>query len=218
MSASPAARAAIPNALTLARLALTAIFVALLAMYTWPARPAWALPAAAILFIIAAATDALDGHLARKWSVVSVFGRVMDPFADKVLVLGAFIMMAGPGFIDADTGRLVSGAQPWIVVVILARELLVTSLRGVYESQGVSFAADWSGKAKMILQSIAIPAILLILWLAPPGDVTRGWARWAIDILIWATLAITIISCLPYLVRSATAHRAAGARPKDKAP
>lgn len=208
LSAALFRRAAVPNWLTAARIVIAFGFLALLSVYRFPHAHEWALPAAAALFLIAAATDALDGHLARKWSATSLFGRVMDPFADKVLVIGAFIMLAGPAFAVASGDRttVVTGVRPWMVAVILARELLVTSIRGVYEARGVSFPADWSGKWKMILQSAAVPVILLTVWTAPAEGAERamlsGWRRWLTDGVVWATLLVTLVSGWTYVVRA----------------
>ena len=94
-----ALRRSLPNALTLLRLVLAAGFFATLNAYRYPDHnTAWAAVAIAI-FIAAAVTDAFDGYLARKWDVISQFGRLMDPFCDKVLILGAFIYLAGPRFV-----------------------------------------------------------------------------------------------------------------------
>jgi len=199
-----ALRRSLPNALTIARIVLAGVFFALLALHR-PGEPTdTTLLIAAGLFLVAALTDALDGHLARKWRVVSRFGRVMDPFADKVLVLGAFIMLAGPGFAGApraDAPPLqLTGVEPWMVVVILARELLVTSLRGLVEAEGGDFSASWSGKWKMILQSVAVPLILVLVAITPvgPGSVSR----WVIDTTVWLTVAVTALSAIPYLRRA----------------
>jgi CDP-diacylglycerol---glycerol-3-phosphate 3-phosphatidyltransferase len=169
----------------------------------------WLLLAAG-LFILAAVTDALDGHLARKWRVVSVFGRVMDPFADKLLVIGGFVFLAGPGFWLAKEGGgtvVVSRVTPWVVVIVLGRELLVTSIRAVVESAGGSFAASASGKWKMILQSVCIPAVLVILSLPHEipwtGKVGEAWRHFAVLGLVWGTTAITAWSGVPYVVRAA---------------
>ncbi|MBX3315623.1 MAG: CDP-diacylglycerol--glycerol-3-phosphate 3-phosphatidyltransferase [Phycisphaeraceae bacterium] len=203
----------LPNALTLLRVAMAALFVALIAFRSRPfptgtsipdAPPDAGLLLAGTLFVLAALTDALDGYLARKWRVVSKFGRIMDPFADKVLVLGAFVMLAGPAFTSA-SGDLVSGVAPWMVVVILARELLVTSIRAALEGDGIDFSAGWAGKAKMVLQSVVVPLILILLaWGAP----ARGSAiAWAIDIAVWATVVATILSGIPYITRAISATR-----------
>lgn len=222
----------LPNALTIARVVLAIAFFAVLAPWRYQDSPLargespdWWLLGAAAIFVIAAATDALDGHLARKWNVVSAFGRIMDPFADKVLVIGAFLMLAGPGFTAVwethlmvpgtdqlhDTGTLVvsvSFVQPWMVVLILARELLVTSIRGVLEGQGVAFPACWSGKLKMILQSICVPAVLVLMNVLPANDgTTTDWAGRASQILVWATIIVTAWSGVPYVLRASESLR-----------
>lgn len=198
----------LPNALTLARLVLAAIFFILLSI---PARDALthhparsSILIAAIIFILAAATDFLDGHLARRWNVVSRFGRILDPFADKILVLGAFVILAGGQFIapSLDGGTLqTTGVLPWMAILILARELLITSLRGLYESAGIDFSAIWAGKLKMILQSIAVPIILftLFIWYDNP---TRSTPRTINLITAYATTIITALSAIPYITKA----------------
>lgn len=215
----PSRKAQIPNLLTLGRVVMAIVVVLLLSSVS--ARSLRAEPSlgdrlgdlthastavlvtAALLFIIAALTDFLDGHLARKWKVESKFGRVMDPFADKLLVLGAFIMLAGPGFTSTveGIGRIqVSAVSGWMVVAMMARELLVTTIRGVYEADGVDFSAGWSGKAKMVLQSVAIPLILLIVAFGTPGPDTP--ARVFLLLLMWITTFVTLLSALPYIGRA----------------
>ncbi|GIW74003.1 MAG: hypothetical protein KatS3mg103_0525 [Phycisphaerales bacterium] len=166
------------------------------------AGPRASLLAAAGLFVAAAITDALDGHLARKWKAVSIFGRIMDPLADKLLVLGAAIMLAGPAFaLRSEAGQaMAAGFTGWMAVVILARELLVTSIRGAYEARGVDFSASAWGKAKMVVQSLAIPACLLAagLWAGQrPAWVARG-----VELAAWATTIVTAASALPYVHRA----------------
>ncbi|MCP3903732.1 MAG: hypothetical protein GY715_08870 [Planctomycetes bacterium] len=193
-----------PNALTVLRLVFAAAFFAALNAYRFPTEDRiWANIAIA-LFIVAAITDALDGYYARKWNVISTFGRIMDPFCDKVLVLGAFIYLAGPRFVvpewvtEKDTFfTMATGVYPWMVVVILARELLVTGVRGVVESSGVKFGSMWSGKAKMILQSITVPCIIFVTANFRPD--LHAWAMWACHVLVYATLLVTVWSGLPYI-------------------
>ncbi|MCA9288923.1 MAG: CDP-alcohol phosphatidyltransferase family protein, partial [Phycisphaerales bacterium] len=152
--------------------------------------------------------DALDGHLARTWQVVSRFGRVMDPFADKLLILGTFVMLAHPRFwagmhvpLPTPLGVLeLAGIQGWMGVAILARELLVTSLRGVYESDGVDFSATLSGKVKMVLQCVAAPIAMLVL-VTQPTPVPRGIAGGLAGV-IWLTIVVTLLSGLPYGIRA----------------
>ena len=193
----------LPNTLTLMRLVFAAAFFAALNCYRYPdTHVLWANIAIA-LFIIAALTDALDGHYARKWDVISTFGRIMDPFCDKVLVMGAFIYLAGPRFVVpewVDEGSfftMATGVYPWMVVIILARELLVTGIRGVVESSGVKFGSMLSGKLKMILQSIAIPLILLFAINFRTGE--TPWAMWTCHITVYVTVAVTVWSGLPYI-------------------
>jgi CDP-diacylglycerol--glycerol-3-phosphate 3-phosphatidyltransferase len=185
-----------PNALVLLRLGLAAAAFAMLARWS-PAESAPDIPLliAAGVFVLAALTDALDGFLARRWNAITRFGRVMDPFADKILVLGALVLLAGPAF-HAE-GVSLAGFTGWMVVIILARELLVTSLRGLAEGSGVDASANWSGKAKMILQSVAVPAILLLLALLPAERAQPINAG-----LAWLTTIVTAISAWPYIRRA----------------
>lgn len=212
------ALAQVPNLLTVSRLALAAAFFASLELARRPIHDeAWLVSAAAI-FALGAITDALDGWLARRWHVTSVFGRVMDPVADKVLVIGAFVYLAGPAFLTT-VQTVEGGVRPvqatavdaWMVVVILGRELIVTSLRAVLESRGVDFAASLTGKLKMIAQSVAVPTVLGLVAIgsnltgADPYTLPRppmpDWINWTIRITVWSTVAITCASLVPYLTR-----------------
>ncbi|HYF14733.1 MAG TPA: CDP-alcohol phosphatidyltransferase family protein [Phycisphaerales bacterium] len=214
VNARPGFRAWLPNALTGLRLLIAVAFFILLAVWTYPTRelvvtpvhPVWPYLVCAALFGLAALTDAIDGPLARRWRTVSRFGRVMDPFADKVLVMGAFIMLAGPNFsydVDGPKNLQVSGILPWMVVVMLSRELLVTTVRSILESEGKDFSATASGKAKMIVQALAVPAILVLLGIAPVQHGT--WGRATIDAIAWTTVIVTLISGVPYAVRAVRA-------------
>src|SRR3954453_1767030 len=139
----------VPNALTGFRLVLAAVFFVLLSFYQYEGRgDPYLLSSAFVIYVLALVTDWLDGYLARKWDAGSAFGRVVDPFADKILVLGAFIFFAGKTFIIPEMEshghdshmvvRTTTGVAPGMVVLLLARELLVTSLRGISESAGQS--------------------------------------------------------------------------------
>lgn len=206
-----------PNALTLARVVLAAVFFWVLSttrLFPVPPDAPWAdrlhaatgvnvlMLIAAAVFVLAAITDALDGMLARRWKVISRFGRVMDPFADKLLVLGAFVFLAAPMFVvgEGASAFQASRVSAWMVVVILARELLVTSLRGVLESAGVDFSATLSGKLKMILQSVAAPVILVVLAFATPWPGTP--VRAMLDVLVYTTVIVSAISGVPYVTRA----------------
>lgn len=197
----------LPNALTVLRLVFAAVFFLVLNAYRYPHEDRWALPLAVVVFVLAAITDALDGSLARRWGVESTFGRIMDPFCDKVLVIGAFIYLAGPRFIDAealargDLFTMITGVYPWMVAIILARELLVTSVRGELESQGVKFGANLWGKLKMILQAVAVPVVLGIVFLDPALP-DRQWLGIVRDVLVYATVVVTVLSGVPYITQA----------------
>ena len=203
-------RRQIPNALTLSRLIGAGVFIAMLGAWDAndPARDDRLLLASLAVFVLAVVTDALDGYLARRWNVVSLFGRVMDPLADKVIVLGAFVMLASPAFrVDLNGApTTLTGVTSWMAVVILSRELLVTAIRSVMEAQGVDFSASWSGKLKMILQSFAIPVMLLFVWLALRSEPDQNWVRFN-SIIAWSVVAVTVISGLPYVTRAVTASK-----------
>lgn len=212
-------RARLPNILTLSRLILAALFFLSLELARRPIHDKWWLLSAAALFAIGALTDALDGHLARRWGVVSVFGRVMDPVADKILVVGAFIYLAGPAFLTTVvTARGVerpvqaTAVDAWMVVVILARELLVTSLRSLFEARGADFSASLSGKAKMVAQSVAVPTVLILISLGShltdsdpyhlPRPPMPDWINWSIRLTVWTTVLLTVLSAFPYIARA----------------
>jgi CDP-diacylglycerol--glycerol-3-phosphate 3-phosphatidyltransferase len=171
----------LPNALSTSRLFLAVGLFACIAYEAW-----WG----GLAFLaVAAVTDWLDGYLARLYQQVSSFGRVLDPLTDKVLVCGAFIYLLPVKE---------SGILPWMVTVIIARELLITGIRSFLENQGAIFGADRYGKLKMGLQCATLIGILLMMalpawtWLGPVVTVTT-----------WAMLAVTIVSGVQYLVRGA---------------
>src|SRR5438270_13034078 len=162
----------VPNLLTGSRLLLAFVFFGMLSYYQYEGRGGvWLLHLAFLVYLVALFTDFLDGYLARKWKVEGTFGRVVDPFVDKVLVLGSFIFFAGKNFIipqnphspgeAAYVVKTISGVAPGIVVILLARELLITSIRGASEGSGKSFGAAFSGKLKMAFQSGTVLVILL---------------------------------------------------------
>lgn len=198
----------LPNALTLLRLLIAAAFFATMSVSVVrgagfeASRQLWGNIAVA-LFIVGAVTDALDGYLARRWGVVSDFGRIMDPFCDKVLILGTFAYLASPRFAVIDATGQVVGMETrvwaWMVVVIISRELLVTSIRAVVEARGIPFGADWWGKSKMILQAITAPYSLFVA--VNPWFSTSSFFGGLQAVLVWATVVVTAISVIPYLVR-----------------
>ncbi len=190
----------LPNRITVARLGLAVVFFVLLAQYSQREPKPWMLDVAVVLFIVAAGTDVIDGYIARKRGLETPFGRVLDPLVDKVLVCGAFILFVGPGFVDA-TGRNVTQVSGWMVVVIVGRELLVTGLRGFNESVGKPLGASLHGKLKMWMQSIAAPTVLFIIaheeqWFTPASATAIK------TVLVWATVLITALSAVHYLLQS----------------
>lgn len=207
----------IPNTITMTRAAMAVAFFVVLSFYRAPHHGVGWLWLAMALFIAAALSDVLDGWLARRWKVVSLFGRIMDPLCDKLLVLGGFVVLAGQrfamspatqvdgGFAHSDLLDQASGIYPWVVVVLLARELLVTAIRSVAESRGIEFPAKWAGKLKMFIQSASLPVIMGLMALAPPQ--THPATFWTNHILVWLTVAITVWSALPYIAAVRTLER-----------
>ena len=132
----------VPNIISLSRLVLALVLFALIEGVA--GRQALA---ALILFIFAAATDWVDGWYARKYGQVSRLGRIFDPLVDKVIVCGTFVLLAD---------RTGSAILPWMSLVIVVRELVVTAIRAEMERTGLDFSAAWSGKVKMLFQCVAI--------------------------------------------------------------
>lgn len=137
----------LPNFITGTRLLLAFGLFALIA-----AGEFWI--TSALLFILAASTDALDGYFARRNGQITVLGRILDPFVDKVIVCGSFVCLlehqASPD----------SGVRAWMVIIIIGREMFVSSLRGILEKEGKDFSASFSGKLKMTLQCVAVSVSL----------------------------------------------------------
>lgn len=146
------------------------------------------------LFVVVAATDFLDGWLARRGNQVSAFGRIADPFVDKVLIVGAMVYLA---------------EMPWsrdllpatVVVIILAREFLVTAIRGYVESVGLEFPADWFGKVKMIAQCMTVGAVMWVDAFDWPGGWLGFW-RGLTHVLVYTTLFATLGSGISYVLKT----------------
>jgi CDP-diacylglycerol--glycerol-3-phosphate 3-phosphatidyltransferase len=172
------------NQLTASRLVLALVLFLLIDLGLWVG--------CIVVFAVAATTDWLDGYLARKQGLVSTLGRNLDPLVDKVLICGAYIfLLPVPG----------AGLTAWMVTVVVARELIITSLRSFMENRGASFGADWLGKIKMVLQCAALVAVFVALEVqgssvSAPVDLLR-------EVLIYAMLAATALSGLQYLWRAA---------------
>jgi CDP-diacylglycerol--glycerol-3-phosphate 3-phosphatidyltransferase len=204
----------VPNLLTTGRLLLAAVFFALLSYYQYDRRAPGLLNVAFIIYCIALVTDFLDGYLARLWQVEGAFGRVVDPFVDKVLVIGSFIFFAGKNFIIPGSAlekyevQTITGVVPWMVVVILARELLVTSFRGLGEGAGQNFGAAFSGKVKMVVQSVTILVVLVYVnYFAPHYGVGyEPLLRAFRNLCVWTTVAVTVLSGLAYVRRAVSVY------------
>ena len=179
----------VPNLITLSRLLITAATFVCLEVMRDPTRPDATLTwIAFVLFLIAAFSDFLDGYLARKWQMVTAFGRVADPFADKVLIAGSLVTLLQ---FPAATKVLTT----WYVVIVIAREFLVTAIRGVVEASGRPFPADKLGKWKMVAQCWTVGALLTMV----AG--TDIWV-WAAVSGFWVSLALTVVSGVNYVVKA----------------
>lgn len=161
----------LPNALTMLRiLAVPVVVVALLG--ETPNGDV----IAAVVFALASLTDGLDGYFARSRGSITTFGKLMDPLADKLLIVGALVSLVSLGRLEA-----------WVAMVIIAREVAVTILRTIAAERGLVISASWLGKAKTVLQTAAVFALIA----ADPAPV---W----VDILVYIALAATVVSGADY--------------------
>ena len=174
----------IPDWLTLARVAATFVLLILLQACAHPPVPLWTAWLALVLFVAAALTDWLDGHLARKWKIESDFGRLFDPLADKLLVVVAFVGLLGAGLLPV-----------WFVSLVVAREFLITGIRLLAGQKGVVLAAEKVGKHKTVTQMVTAILGLLLLALDPAHPTGRIF----LEAAIWITALITAGSGLWYL-------------------
>jgi CDP-diacylglycerol--glycerol-3-phosphate 3-phosphatidyltransferase len=184
----------LPNALTLSRLALTVVFLYLLTLEQKP----WGHDAAVVVLLLAGFTDLLDGWLARRWNICTAFGRMADPFMDKILICGGFI------YFFSYHGDLVSF---WVVMVIVGRELVVTAMRFYAESIGNKFAATVFGKSKMAVQFFTLCCLPIYLGHYEGVAVARA----IVLVLVWITAIVTILSAVPYAVQAGKLLRKPGA-------
>jgi len=178
----------LPNQLTSLRLLLAVVMFCMIAWEHYLAS--------FVLFLIAAGTDWLDGYFARKFGQVTTLGRILDPFADKVIICGTFIFLTA----IPEMGAVPLGLRPWMVVVLVGRELLVTALRSFLEDQGADFSAKLSGKVKMVVQCAAAALCLYYLDYEHPAADAPDWIRWTMVAAVWAAVLSTIYSGLIYVV------------------
>lgn len=184
-----------PNVITFARLALSFVLFGMMS-----AGVGWIWSAA--LFVFAVLTDILDGYIARKYQLITQLGRIMDPFVDKFITAGVFIFLLP---------YRESGVTAWMVIAVLGREMLVTSLRGFLEQRGADFSASGAGKLKMFLQCVAGTVALLAM---DPSihDVMLGPVSVLLlrDISLWAMVLVTLWSGVIYVQRGITILRTLG--------
>lgn len=186
-----------PNKLTLLRICLVPVFLLFLMVDDIPHNYLFAL----IIFVGASITDAIDGNLARKNNQITDFGKFLDPLADKVLVISALVSFCYFGF-----------ANPIAVIIIIAREFMVTSIRLVVAtSDGTVISANKAGKIKTVIQMVAIITILLMLTLNVYLPLEEWLAQVNISIyfvanmLIWISAFVTLYSGMIYLIQNKSA-------------
>lgn len=172
-----------PNMLTLLRVIMVPVFMwALLSGFYW---------IAIIVFVLASFTDQLDGYLARKNNQITTFGKLMDPLADKILTISALVCLLGIGadFINA-----------WVVMIIIARELIVTGIRQLAMGENTVIAASQWGKAKTVSQMVALIAVMidLIIPLRIGENIWGSLTFW----LVALAVALTVYSGLDYVVKN----------------
>ena len=170
----------LPNKLTILRVILIPFFVFFLLS---PYFPGYGNYIAVAIFIVASLTDMLDGKIARKYNLVTNFGKFMDPLADKLLVCSALICLI-------ELGRLAA----WIVIIIIAREFIISGFRLVASDNGVVIAASYWGKFKTVFQMLMV--IVLILDLPYPAFEILG------TVLTWIALILTVVSLVDYVVKN----------------
>ena len=188
----------LPNKLTVARFGLTAVF--LWAMFSsLPYNDTLAL----IFFCLASITDFLDGRIARARGLITNFGILMDPLADKIMTCSAFVAFVESTHLHAGAPVKVAA---WMVIIIVGRELAITGLRLLAASKGIVLASERFGKHKTVSQIIAIIALLVIQakdeWPSRLQDLLQGWSVVFTQIALWLTVALTAASGLIYLWRN----------------
>lgn len=205
----------VPNQLTTARLILSLVLFGFIVSQFYLIS--------LVLFVIAAGTDWLDGYLARKYNQVTTLGRILDPFADKIIICGTFILLAAsPAFVksslvkaDLVWGLPILGLQAWMVVIVVGRELLVTVLRSFLEKEGHDFSAKMSGKVKMVFQCITAGVALYCLYRLQLFEADKAdnltkliespttWLFWLLEISIVLTVLTTLYSGAVYIFAAA---------------
>ncbi|MBQ3077017.1 MAG: CDP-diacylglycerol--glycerol-3-phosphate 3-phosphatidyltransferase [Clostridia bacterium] len=171
------------NKITVVRMLFIPAFLVLMLHVPAPTGPLWAF----VIYLVASLTDKLDGYIARKYNLITTFGKFLDPLADKLLVTSALVCLTWYG-----------RCSPYVTVLILARELVVTSFRIVAMGSGLELAADGWGKAKTLLQNIAIYVALVAMGL--PN--LLPFLTQAGSLLLWAAAVLTVYSGYRYLANN----------------
>jgi CDP-diacylglycerol---glycerol-3-phosphate 3-phosphatidyltransferase len=188
----------VPNVITALRFVLSIVVFVLIPLHQYLA--------ATIIFVVAASTDWIDGWYARKYGQVTKLGRIFDPFVDKIIICGTFIFLAAEW--------PASGIAPWMAVVVMGREMLVTAIRSEIEGRGGDFSAQTMGKLKMVFQCMAVVASLVALqywhqYLLPSGvkpgstNFVPAWLYWILSVSVWLAVISTVYSGLEYIVAAA---------------
>ncbi len=186
----------VPNKISAARLMLScALFVLIPLHYYWLALT---------LFVVAAGTDWIDGWYARKFNQVTQLGRILDPFCDKILICGAYILLAVE---MQDLFPWFAQITGWMAVVVVGRELLVTVLRSLIEGAGGDFSAKMAGKLKMVFQCVAVGSCLVALAIKAGSAtvVLPVWLEWSVIGSVWLSVVSTLHSGYLYLWGARTA-------------
>lgn len=170
------------NKITVLRIILVPIFMAFFLIDSFTCRMI-----ALAVFLIASVSDAADGYIARHYNQITTFGKFIDPIADKMLVTAAFVVLLHYGRMSA-----------WALMIILAREFIVTGLRLVAVSEGTVIAASMWGKAKTVSQMTAIIAAMLLMNNVLPADISLL----VTNIVIWISAVLTVISGADYLIKN----------------
>jgi CDP-diacylglycerol--glycerol-3-phosphate 3-phosphatidyltransferase len=180
----------LPNKLTMLRITLIPIFVVLFEITKIPHNMVWA----TVVFVVAAITDQLDGHLARKNNQVTSFGKLADPLADKLLTISALICFVERG---------VKFLPGWVVILIIGRELIVTGIRMIALTDNTVIAASVWGKAKTVSQLVTIIAIMVDMILQKFELFMFNWCGVPVMlVLIIITVALTLISGVDYVKKN----------------
>ena len=187
----------VPNILSAIRLLFSFVTFALIPLhFYW-----WAL----FLFIVAAGTDWIDGWWARRFNQVTQLGRILDPFCDKILICGSFILLAVE--MRDHIEPWYATITGWMTVIVIGREMLVTALRSFIEQSGGDFSAKFAGKLKMVFQCVAVGASLVALAMLDdrPQDALPTWLIWTLVMSIWLAVISTVQSGIGYIQAAAKA-------------